>query len=57
MYDPMSNAWVPRAPMPTPRHGLAAVTIGDRIHVISGGPRPGGTFSSANEVFVPEEGR
>jgi hypothetical protein len=24
-----------------------------RIFVISGGPRPGGTSSAANEVFVP----
>jgi len=43
--------------MPTPRHGLAAVAVGDRIYVISGGPRPGGSFSNANEVFLPDEGR
>ena len=57
MYDPATNTWAARAPMPTPRHGITAVTVGDRIHVISGGPRPGGAFSNANEVFVPDEGR
>jgi hypothetical protein len=39
--------------MPTPRHGLAAVAEGGRVYVISGGPRPGGSFSSVNEVFTP----
>jgi hypothetical protein len=39
------------ARMPTARHGAAAV--GSRIFVISGGPRPGGTSSAANEIFVP----
>jgi serine/threonine-protein kinase len=57
MYDPGTNMWSARAPMPTPRHGLAAVAVGDRIYVTSGGPRPGGSFSNAHEVFIPEEGR
>lgn len=57
MYDPATNTWSARASMPTPRHGLAAVTVGDRIYVTSGGPRPGGSFSNANEAFIPEEGR
>jgi hypothetical protein len=57
MYDPASNNWSARAPMLTPRHGLAAVAVRDRIYVISGGPRPGGSFSSANEVYIPDEPR
>jgi hypothetical protein len=56
-YDPLSNSWSARAPMPTPRHGLAAAAVGNRIFVISGGPKPGGSFSNVNEVFVPDEGR
>ena len=35
------------------RHGLAAVPHGARIYVLSGGPRPGGSYSTANEVFSP----
>ncbi|MBI4278354.1 MAG: galactose oxidase, partial [Armatimonadetes bacterium] len=51
-YDPAADRWTARAPLPTPRHGLAAVRLADRIHVIGGGPRPGGTYSAANEVFT-----
>ena len=39
--------------MPTARHGLGAAMVGERIFVISGGPRPGGSYSRANEVFTP----
>ncbi len=53
-YEFATNTWSVRAPMPTPRHGLAAVAVGVRIYVISGGPRPGGSYSNVNEVFIPE---
>ncbi len=43
-----------RALMPTPRHGLAAVAVDDRVFTISGGPRPGGTFSKTTEVYIPD---
>jgi hypothetical protein len=39
--------------LPTARHGLGAAVIGNSIYVISGGPKPGATFSSANEMFTP----
>jgi hypothetical protein len=39
--------------MPTARHGLGAAIVGNSIYVISGGPKPGATFSSVNEVFTP----
>jgi len=52
-YDPAANSWTTRAPMPTARHGLGAAVVGKSIYVISGGPKPGGTYSSANEVFTP----
>jgi N-acetylneuraminic acid mutarotase len=52
-YDPASNSWQSWARMPTARHGLGAAIIGQSIYVISGGPRPGATFSSVNEVFTP----
>jgi hypothetical protein len=41
------------APMPTARHGLGSAVIDGRIHVISGGPTPGGSFSNLNEVYSP----
>jgi N-acetylneuraminic acid mutarotase len=51
-YDPDKNNWETWAPMPTPRHGLGAAARGNQIYAISGGPKPGGSFSSANEVFA-----
>lgn len=35
-YDPKTNSWEKRAPMPTPRHGCAAVAVDGRILVIGG---------------------
>ena len=52
-YDPATDRWETLTPMPTPRHGLGAAVLGESIYVISGGPEPGGSFSSANEVFTP----
>lgn len=52
-YQPGSDKWQTMAPMPTGRHGLGSAVVGDRIFVIAGGPKPGGSFSNANEVFVP----
>jgi hypothetical protein len=40
-------------PMLTARHGLGSAVVDGRIHVISGGPTPGGSFSNVNEVFSP----
>ena len=52
-YDPAADTWTALAPMPTPRHGLAAIPLRGRIHVLSGGPRPGASFSSAHEILTP----
>ncbi|MDQ3854200.1 MAG: kelch repeat-containing protein, partial [Thermoproteota archaeon] len=51
-YDVESNTWTSEPPMPTARHGLAVVYAeDDRIYVIGGGPQPGLSVSSANEIF------
>ena len=52
-YDPVRDTWQTMAPMPTGRHGLGSAVVHGRIHVISGGPTPGGSFSDLNEVFIP----
>ena len=52
-YNAASDRWQRWSPMPTPRHGLAAVTIDASIYVIGGGPKPGPSFSAANEMFRP----
>ena len=38
------------------RHGLDAAAWKSRIYVISGGPKPGGSDSGANESFPPAKG-
>jgi hypothetical protein len=40
------------ADMPTPRHGLGAVTANGVIYVIGGGIRAGFGVSAANEAFT-----
>ncbi|MCP9447094.1 MAG: hypothetical protein NNA22_05935 [Nitrospira sp.] len=55
-YDPQRDTWRPMAPMPTARHGLGSAAVEGRIYVIGGGPTPGGSFSDANEVFIPSSG-
>ncbi len=47
--------WITKAPMSTSRHGLSAVTDGEKIYVIGGGPKPGISYSSVNEVFIPSD--
>ncbi|NKC32503.1 Kelch repeat-containing protein [Falsiroseomonas selenitidurans] len=52
-YDPATDSWQHHAPMPTPRHGMGAVTIGDFIYVAGGGPVVGGGIKSAvHEAFT-----
>ena len=51
-YNAKTNKWTSEPPMPTARHGLAAVyTEDDKIYVIGGGPQPGLSVSNANEIF------
>ena len=51
-YDVVTNKWEKGLAMPTARHGLVAVASDERIYVIGGGPNPGGSQSSANEIFL-----
>lgn len=50
-YDAMTNKWTSEPSMPTARHGLAAVYIDEKIYVVGGGPQPGLSVTSANEIF------
>lgn len=51
-YDPTTDTWRALAPMPTPRHGFYGAATGDgRVFLPGGGPRAGGSFSQAHEVF------
>jgi hypothetical protein len=46
-YDPAADTWQSHAPMPTPRHAVGAVSIGDWIYVAGGGAVLGGAVQSA----------
>lgn len=52
-YDPGTDTWVAEAPMPTPRHGLGGVTIGDSIWLVGGARKPSGNDTTDTvEVFT-----
>ena len=52
-YDPQTNRWSVLPHMPTRRHGLGAATIGDRLNIIAGGPKPGASASPVVEILAP----
>ncbi len=59
-YDPATDRWQSCAPMPGPRSGIAATTVGDRIYVMGGGfRREDGSFDfkSTVDVYLPLEDR
>ena len=47
-----AGSWARVATLRTPRHGLGVAGVGDRLHVIAGGPQPGLFVSGAHEVFA-----
>jgi hypothetical protein len=53
-YDPATDTWTPRAPMPEPRQELMAVTGKDGlIYVIGGGPSYGSPGTSRVDIYDP----
>ncbi|HEY3067808.1 MAG TPA: kelch repeat-containing protein [Methylomirabilota bacterium] len=53
-YDPARNAWIARAPLPTPRGALAAAAVGDRLHAVGGSS---GGLTPAHEIYDPATNR
>lgn len=55
VYDPETDSWSGRPPMPTPRNHHAAVALGTRIHVVAG--RAEGDFRlRVHEIYDTESG-
>jgi N-acetylneuraminic acid mutarotase len=52
VYDPKTDGWSFRAPLPTPRSGPSAVYIGGKI-VVFGGEATGKVFGT-NEAYDPQ---
>jgi N-acetylneuraminic acid mutarotase len=51
-YDPRSDQWTTRKPMPTARGALAVAVIGGKLHAIGGYGKEGN--SGAHEVYDPD---
>jgi N-acetylneuraminic acid mutarotase len=60
VYDPFTDTWETKAPMPTPRHGLTASVANDKIYTVSGIEHVEGSYrgldygSVKNEVYDPK---
>jgi len=50
-YDPVSNSWSARAPMPTGRSGIQAAFLQGKLYVIGG--EVGASTFSKNEAYNP----
>lgn len=53
VYDTAANTWQALAPMPTPRHGMGAAAVGDRVYVPGGADRQGFGAVATHEVLTP----
>jgi N-acetylneuraminic acid mutarotase len=51
-FNPAANAWRALPDLPTPRHGLGAVSYRGRVYAIDGGTSPGFSFSRTVEALV-----
>lgn len=52
IYDPRTNTWRQGTPMPTARHGIFPVLLGNRITVAGGGVQAGFSSSSVVETLT-----
>jgi N-acetylneuraminic acid mutarotase len=57
VYDPRANTWQTLTPMPTPRHGIAAAVIGERIFIPGGAATQGFGVVAAHEVYTVPAGK
>ncbi|WP_328990607.1 hypothetical protein OG394_30520 [Kribbella sp. NBC_01245] len=53
-YDASRDRWQRLSPMPIPRHGTAAASIGNTIYVPGGGNHGGGAPMDVNDAFTPQ---
>ncbi|MDD9205579.1 kelch repeat-containing protein, partial [Georgenia sp. 10Sc9-8] len=53
VYDPATDSWRLGTPMPTARHGIFPLLVGNRIVVAGGGTRAGYSASSVVEIYNP----
>jgi N-acetylneuraminic acid mutarotase len=51
VYDPAGNRWRSGPPLPTGRHGIFPLLLGDRIYVLGGGSQAGHSATLVAEVL------
>jgi N-acetylneuraminic acid mutarotase len=51
VYDPATNTWTTKAPMPTARVAMAGVVLSGRLYVMGG--RVGTTYLDAVQTYEP----
>ncbi|GIX48899.1 MAG: hypothetical protein KatS3mg131_3110 [Candidatus Tectimicrobiota bacterium] len=52
VYDPFHDRWQALPPMPTPRHGIGAAALGDRIYLPGGATVQGFGVTGVHEAFA-----
>ena len=52
-YDAVANTWATLAPMPSPRHGMGAAVVGNRMYVPGGADRQGFGAVATHEILTP----
>lgn len=53
-YNPETDNWVIMPPMPKGQHGLGSSVHENQLHIVTGGPNPGGGGSKFHAVFKLE---
>ncbi|MCI0508025.1 MAG: galactose oxidase [Gammaproteobacteria bacterium] len=53
-YDSVADDWISLPPMPTPRHGIGAVLIGQSVYIPGGASQQGLGVTGVQEVFDAE---
>ncbi len=51
IYDPVANRWRSGPAMPTARHGVFPLLVGDRILLVGGGTKAGASWSTVAEAL------
>jgi len=54
VYDPVTNSWEQKAPMPTPRDHIASAVVNEKMYAIGGREGHRSNSLSANEVYDPK---
>lgn len=58
-YDPATDRWLPRSPLPSPRSALAAAVVNEKIHILGGEEWRGyaSIVHRTHEVYDPKTNR